>query len=457
MDFGFFRNREFPLLDQAAAPVTYLDWTGAALPPASLIERHCSYLTTKLLGNPHSSHPPSKNSMDDSDRTRAAVLAYFKADPREYDVIFTSGATGAILLLQHFMFEGGELLLSADNHNSVNGLREVAKRAGAKVRYVPLREELGIDWSAGEEALKYPLSRGRKLFCYPAKSNYSGVHQNLGWVADAQRLGWHVLLDAAAYLANERLDLSSASPCHPDFVPVSFYKLFGFPTGLGCLIIKKTAYATLNKKWFAGGSILLVAVAKDFYAHEVEGHAMYEDGTQNFASMAAVRAGFDFLDRLDMTGFDRFAYAIKLADELIAGIQEMRTAGYSRQMRMGYGNDIIIHSPGQTDIVTFSVVRNGSYIDAWEVEQAAAEHKICFRTGCFCNPGVNEKVFGYNVSDFEHLQATSRAGSDLTLERFKEVSGGKSIGAIRASFGYANNPEDVKRALVFLHTQVAGR
>jgi selenocysteine lyase/cysteine desulfurase len=38
-----------------------------------------------------------------------------------------------------------------------------------------------------------------------------------------------VVLDAAAFVATHPLDLSSV---HPDFVDISFYKLFGFPTGL---------------------------------------------------------------------------------------------------------------------------------------------------------------------------------------------------------------------------------
>jgi selenocysteine lyase/cysteine desulfurase len=106
-------------------------------------------------------------------------------------------------------------------------------------------------------------------------------------------------------------------------------------------------------------------------------------------------------------------------------------------------------------MVTFSLqLRPGKFVDAWKLEQAAAEQQICFRTGCFCNPGANEKVFQYNVSDFENLQGSSRGQQDLTLERFKEVSGGKSIGAIRVSFGYANNSSDVARALDFFHRQV---
>jgi selenocysteine lyase/cysteine desulfurase len=417
MDHSVFRSREFPLLDDHHKPVTYLDWTGAALPPASLIEQHCRYLSTKLLGNPHSAHHPSKAAMDDMDRTRAAVLTYFKADPSEYDVVFTSGATGAILLLQHFMFEGGELLLSADNHNSVTGLREVARRAGAKVRYLPITEGLGLDKEVGEKMLGFPVSRGRKLFCFPAKSNYSGVHHSLGWIATAQMLGWSVLLDAAAYLANERLDLSLV---HPDFVPVSFYKLFGYPTGLGCLIVRKAAYESLHKRWFAGGSILLVAVAKDFYAQENDGHSRYEDGTQNFASMEAVRNGLAYLDRLDKTGyglahdsnrFSRHDHAVRLADDFVTGLLNIKGRNGS------YGH-YVIHSHRHSDIVTFSLRRrDGVFVDAWEVEAAAAAHQICFRTGCFCNPGVNERVFKYNVEDFERFQSTSRQQGDLTLER----------------------------------------
>jgi molybdenum cofactor sulfurtransferase len=40
---------------------------------------------------------------------------------------------------------------------------------------------------------------------------------------------WYVVLDAASYVASNKLDLSQN---RPDFVAVSFYKMFGWPTGL---------------------------------------------------------------------------------------------------------------------------------------------------------------------------------------------------------------------------------
>ena len=46
---------------------------------------------------------------------------------------------------------------------------------------------------------------------------------------------WKVLLDAAAFAPTQPLDLSQFPA---DFVAVSFYKMFGFPTGLGALLVR---------------------------------------------------------------------------------------------------------------------------------------------------------------------------------------------------------------------------
>jgi molybdenum cofactor sulfurtransferase len=63
------------------------------------------------------------------------------------------------------------------------------------------------------------------LFAYPAQSNFSGVQHPLEWIDQAHSHGWDVLLDAAAYVPTNRLDLGR---WHPDFVAASFYKMFGW-------------------------------------------------------------------------------------------------------------------------------------------------------------------------------------------------------------------------------------
>ena len=61
-----------------------------------------------------------------------------------------------------------------------------------------------------------------------------------------------MLLDAAAFVATNRLDLHAIKP---DFVTVSFYKMFGYPTGVGCLLVRNSALARLQRPWFAGGTV----------------------------------------------------------------------------------------------------------------------------------------------------------------------------------------------------------
>jgi len=421
------RNTQYPALKGA-----YADWTGAALPPKKLIEDGSKFLMENLIGNPHSHHSPSAFAMEEVKATRRAVLDFFKADPNEYEVIFTPNATGAILLLQHYMFDGGELLLTADNHNSVNGLREIAKRKGAITRYSPINDDLTINEEALMRSLTYPRSNNNRLFCYPAKSNYAGTLHSLDWIETAHEKGWDVLLDAAAFVANNELDLSVIKP---DFVPISFYKLFGYPTGIGCLIIKKSMYAKLSKLWFAGGSILLVSVMKDFYAPESIGYARYEDGTINFAGIPQIKNGLEFLSQLKNIGSRAKSLASWLYDQL-NGLEVN-------------GNSVMIHSAKGNDTVTFSIKKGDTIIDAWIFEEAANASGVYVRTGCFCNPGVNEKVFGYEIESFENFYNNAVSLTAMTIEELRKYSDNKAIGAIRASFGFANNFEDVEAFAAF--------
>jgi selenocysteine lyase/cysteine desulfurase len=118
----------------------------------------------------------------------------------------------------------------------------------------------------------------RGLFAYPAQSNFSGVQHPLRWIEMAHERGFDVLLDAAAYVPSNRLDLSVVKP---DFVPVSWYKVFGYPTGVGCRIARRKVLASLWRPWFAGGSAYLASVQNDRHTLAAAG-ARFEDGTLSF-------------------------------------------------------------------------------------------------------------------------------------------------------------------------------
>jgi selenocysteine lyase/cysteine desulfurase len=125
------------------------------------------------------------------------------------------------------------------------------------------------------------------LFAYPAQSNFSSVQHPLEWIALAHAHGWDVLLDAAAYAPTSRLDLSRWGA---DFVPLSFYKIFGYPTGLGALIAKKTALAKLHRPWFAGGTITVASVQGDKY-YLADGHTASKRARSTTSTSLPSRSG----------------------------------------------------------------------------------------------------------------------------------------------------------------------
>ena len=116
------REREFGRLDRSGT--AYLDYTGAALYPASLVRRDARRLLAAVRGNPHAESAPSAASTAAVERARRLTLEFVGADPEAYDVVFTANASGALrILAEAFPFDrNSRLVLTADNHNSVNGL-----------------------------------------------------------------------------------------------------------------------------------------------------------------------------------------------------------------------------------------------------------------------------------------------------------------------------------------------
>ncbi len=112
------------------------------------------------FGNPHSENPTSSASTRLVEQARAAVLRHFNTTADDYAVIFTPNATGACRLVgESYPFRRGRrLVLTADNHNSVNGIREFARARGARVAYVPLT---AAELRVNEADVLAALSRGQ--------------------------------------------------------------------------------------------------------------------------------------------------------------------------------------------------------------------------------------------------------------------------------------------------------
>jgi selenocysteine lyase/cysteine desulfurase len=203
------RATEYARLDELKH--IYLDYTGGGLYAECQIRDHLELLSSNVFGNPHSLNPTSRAMTELCDQARASVLKFFNASPDEYTVIFTSNASNALKLVgEAYPFKTeGQFLLLFDNHNSVNGIREFARAKGATITYLPvIPPELRVEDSHLLSFLESRTDTGHNLFAYPAQSNFTGVQHPLEWVDHAHARGWDVLLDCAAFVPTNRLDLS---------------------------------------------------------------------------------------------------------------------------------------------------------------------------------------------------------------------------------------------------------
>ena len=381
---------------------------------------------------------------------RATVLQYFNADPEEYLAVFTPNASGALKLIgESYPFSSdSEFLLTFDNHNSVNGLREFAKGKGASVRHVPLSpDELRIDQSAIDLALSSPPSEGMysppasRLFAYCAQSNFSGVKHPLSWIEQAQQQGWDVLLDAAAFVPTNQLDLSVIKP---DFAVLSFYKMFGYPTGLGCLLVKRSKVAKLKKPWFAGGTVSVASVqgGRHFLA---DGEAAFEDGTVNYLDIPAIEIGLKYLQAQKIETISQRVHA--LTDWLLTEMQKLRHSNGAPIIRIFGPRD----TQNRGGTIAFAVLQpSGMSFDERRIEALAGKEHISLRTGCFCNPGAGEIAHQLSMDEMRQLFSSDKPITFDNLRDTIETDFEKSISSIRVSVGIASNFSDVFRLIEFL-------
>ena len=226
---------------------------------------------------------------------------------------------------------------------------------------------------------------------------------------------------------------------HPDFVVLSFYKMFGWPTGVGALIARHDALAKLQRPWFSGGTIVAAFVQREWY-QSAPGPAHFEDGTLNFLNLPAVEIGLRYLERVGIDAIHTHVQELaRSLLELLDGIRHTDGAPAA-----------VIYGPRDGDrrgaTIAFNFLHpDGRVVDERYVDRIARAQNISLRTGCFCNPGAGEIAFTISRDTL----LGGEFGEEMTLDDYVEAIGLPSGGAIRASLGLASNQADIDRFAEF--------
>jgi molybdenum cofactor sulfurtransferase len=359
------------------------------------------------------------------------ILSIFETSSRYYSIIFTLNTTHACQLLSSlFPFSSqSEYAYMIDSHNSLIGIRQQVKSKGGVFSIVdyPLhiynqQTNSHTDWSfrcacrsSSSSSDTNSTSPYYCLFATPAENNFNGLRPPLDdllgpFLKSRQNLSddfpipihrypselchWLTLVDCAKYLSTKPFSLST----YPvDFVVLSFYKIFGYPTGLGALIIRNESLKYLNKNhYFGGGSVQYISPYDDSrveYKSDIDG---FIHGTIPFTTILSLYHGFQLI-----TG--QLSYkSISLHTECL--INYCR----NEMLKLNYSNGQILclfydardrcldkHGYSYGPILNFNLYnQSGQFLSCRLIQRIAADHNIILRVGTFCAPGASQAYLG---------------------------------------------------------------
>uniref|UniRef100_A0AC35TFI9 MOSC domain-containing protein n=1 Tax=Rhabditophanes sp. KR3021 TaxID=114890 RepID=A0AC35TFI9_9BILA len=421
----------------------YLDGAGASLPSEWLIQQ-VRGVNFREMANPHSRSVRAIYTEARVDQVRNRILHHFNVTSNQYSVVFTSGATASMKLIgECFDFKGNNertfvncidhnkscFAYLADSHTSLVGMRELV--GADQICCLGMNELIKVINNCNEGGVN-------NLAMITGMSNYCGRKYDLSKLPPTKK-SWFYGIDAAALVASSKLNLSNEVA---DFVVGSFYKLFGYPTGLGFLLIKKSSQFVLNKKKFYGGGTIELMNPYGPSRMKVKQNFVesLEDGTINYQAILCLEKGFD-----EFTKIESFDSIQKRVWEITVTAKEMLTSltyksGQKLVKMYGWNEGYNINSQGP--IINFNLLReNGEYVGYNEVRKMAELFEIDLRVGCFCNLGACMINLPLSVQEVEEVWGVGgkKCGDEVDLYE------GRPLGSVRVSFGKWNCLGDIER------------
>ncbi|XP_055842708.1 molybdenum cofactor sulfurase 3 [Episyrphus balteatus] len=447
-------SREFKRLGEN----TYLDHAGTTLYSEKQIEFAEKVLKENLFCNPHT----CKVTGDLVDQVRFRILNHFNTNSNDYAVVFTANATAALKLAgECFNFgDSGRFYYCQENHTSVLGMREVVRTDDI---FVLTKDDLleNLNENGNNRSLEV---KGNSLVAFSAQCNFSGYKLPLslisaiqenglkshgtrvrGKLSDLDNSNFYVCLDAASFVATNFLDLNKYPA---EFVCVSFYKIFGYPTGVGALIVSKRGQQLLKKSYYGGGTVQISMTMEDFHVKRNGFTDHFEDGTLSFLGIAKVLEGFKTHERLitrrdGLKPIQRISnHVFQLAKYCYDFLRQLKHPN-GQQLIQFYNHTNFNSVQDQGGIITFNILHeDGSYVGFAEVACIAAVFNVQLRTGCFCNPGACQNHLKLTNDDIRKQFKAGHICSD-----YNDLIDGLPTGAVRMSFGYMTRKKDVDKAL----------
>jgi len=317
-------RRDFPILATTVRgkPLVYLDSAATSQKPQAVIDAITAFYSGMNSNVHRSVHYLAERATVAFEEARVRVAKFVNA-PAPENVVWTRGTTEAVNLVANAWgdrnVKAGDVLLltEMEHHANLVPWQMLAKRRGAKLRFVPVTDDGLLDLEAAEAR----LAEGPKLFAFTAKSNVLGTENP---VADlcrrARGAGATTFVDAAQTVPHGAVDFGALA-C--DFMAFSAHKALG-PMGAGALVVRPGMYERMDA-WQGGGEMIQrVRLEESTYA---EPPLRFEAGTPAAADAIGLSAALDYLEAAGPARVHEHETRLtRLALDLLAGLG-VRTFG----------------------------------------------------------------------------------------------------------------------------------
>ena len=309
---------QFPALAQEVGghALVYLDNAATSQKPQYVLDALTAYYEHDNANVHRGIHELSRRATVAFEDARVK-LAKFLGAADSAELVWTRGTTEAINLVagswgMDTLTEGDEILLSSmEHHSNIIPWQLVARRTGARLRYIEMDEQgrLILD------DLPELLTHRTRMVGVSHISNALGTVNPIREIAEqAKQVGALVLVDGAQAVPHRRVDVQELG-C--DFYAFSGHKMCG-PTGSGGLWARRPLLESMPPYQGGGEMIRMVGREESTWA---EIPHKFEAGTPNIAGAIALGAAADFLDEVGFDAIaeherDLLAYALERLDDL---------------------------------------------------------------------------------------------------------------------------------------------
>ncbi|MBM3715184.1 MAG: SufS family cysteine desulfurase [Actinobacteria bacterium] len=369
---------DFPILETEVDghPLVYLDSGATSQKPRAVLDAERDFLSRANAAVHRGAHTLAAEATELFEDARVTVAEFVGAEPEQ--IVWASGATGGLNLVAGSLGyagrlrEGDEIVVTeAEHHANLIPWQELARRTGARLRHIPVREDGTLDMDAADSL----IGARTKVLAFPHVSNVLGIVNPVAdLVARAQAVGALTVLDACQSAPHLALDLPASGV---DLAVFSGHKVYG-PYGIGALWGRDEVLDALPP--FTTGGSMITTVTLD-EAEYLPPPQRFEAGTQPVSQAVGFAAALRWLGAQDLAA----AHAHEAALE--------------RRMREGLRSIPGIRLLGDTDAAERVALQAFAVegVHAHDVGQFLDSRGVAVRVGHHCAQPLHRR-FGLTAS-----------------------------------------------------------